>query len=241
MLNLVARVVTNIGEANDRDHLSDVIQAAITGLGFDSFNLGYRKQGIKQLMFEPSLSTWAEDGLAKYAAHFQYEDDPLLAYAAVPGGPKIWSTREWLTPEFTNFAQCLLHLGIHSGVTAPLAHKSGAISAITALSSVDKTASDDVATAVYVIGHAGMLRLMSLEVTDPATEPPTPHLADLSAAQIEILEWSRQGKSNGDIALITGRSKRAVAYHMSEILKKLGVSTRAQAVALYSGNRAALP
>lgn len=54
----------------------------------------------------------------------------------------------------------------------------------------------------------------------------------LTERQVEILTWAAKGKSNGDIATILSQSRRAVDYHMSEILRKLGVTSRAQAVAL---------
>jgi LuxR family transcriptional regulator len=50
--------------------------------------------------------------------------------------------------------------------------------------------------------------------------------------QLEVLTWAAKGKSNADIAIITGQSTRSVSYHMSEILRKLGVSGRGQAIAL---------
>ena len=59
-------------------------------------------------------------------------------------------------------------------------------------------------------------------------------LKELSGKQLEILHWARQGKSNRDIATIMGLSKRAIDYHMSEILRKLGVASRAQAIVLSS-------
>lgn len=59
--------------------------------------------------------------------------------------------------------------------------------------------------------------------------------AGLSDGQREVLQWAAHGKSNADIALILGKSKRAVDYHMAEILRKLEVSSRSQAVAIASG------
>lgn len=60
------------------------------------------------------------------------------------------------------------------------------------------------------------------------------HLSRLSLRQLEILQWVTQGKSKADIAIIIGASKQAVDYHISEILKKLEVVSKAQAAALFS-------
>lgn len=56
----------------------------------------------------------------------------------------------------------------------------------------------------------------------------------LSSRQMEILGWIAQGKSNADIAIIVGSAKRTVDYHVSEILRKLEVASKAQAAAIYS-------
>lgn len=57
-------------------------------------------------------------------------------------------------------------------------------------------------------------------------------LAKLTAQQLDLLTWAAAGKSNTDIATITGLSRRGVEYHMEQILKKLGVASKAQAAVL---------
>ncbi|MCM2458644.1 EAL domain-containing protein [Rhizobium sp. CG4] len=62
--------------------------------------------------------------------------------------------------------------------------------------------------------------------------PHSPLLAKLTAQQLDLLTWAAAGKSNADIATITGLSRRGVEYHMEQILKKLGVASKVQAAAL---------
>jgi diguanylate cyclase (GGDEF)-like protein len=54
--------------------------------------------------------------------------------------------------------------------------------------------------------------------------------ASLSAKEIEILRWIQRGKTNEEIGLILGRTKWTVKFHLSNLMKKLDVTTRAQAV-----------
>lgn len=42
------------------------------------------------------------------------------------------------------------------------------------------------------------------------------------------------GKSNAEIAIILGQTKRGVDYHISEITRKLGVTSRVQAIVIYA-------
>lgn len=53
----------------------------------------------------------------------------------------------------------------------------------------------------------------------------------LSARQQEILSWTSIGKSNWEIAKIMNISHANVKYHLDQVYQKLGVSSRADAVA----------
>ena len=62
-----------------------------------------------------------------------------------------------------------------------------------------------------------------------AADPPVPSLTPL---QREILELVTRGLSNTDIARLRGVSEVTVKNHLTSIFQKLGVATRAEAVAL---------
>jgi len=53
----------------------------------------------------------------------------------------------------------------------------------------------------------------------------------LTERETTCLRWVAQGKSDGVVATILGVSDSAVHFHMTNVLRKLGVSTRTQAVA----------
>ena len=48
----------------------------------------------------------------------------------------------------------------------------------------------------------------------------------LTPREAEVLLWVAQGKSNGDIGIITGTSEKTVKNHMTHIFEKLGVEGR---------------
>lgn len=54
----------------------------------------------------------------------------------------------------------------------------------------------------------------------------------LTEREREILRWAREGKSNLEIGVALGISSLTVKNHIQKILRKLGASNRAQAVAL---------
>ena len=54
----------------------------------------------------------------------------------------------------------------------------------------------------------------------------------LSKREIAVLEWIKQGKSTWDISQVLNITERTVNFHVKNIFKKLGVVSRAQAVAV---------
>ncbi len=55
-------------------------------------------------------------------------------------------------------------------------------------------------------------------------------LSPLSQRELEVLRWLRMGKSSWDISVILTISERTVNYHVGNIVRKLGVVNRLQAV-----------
>lgn len=55
-------------------------------------------------------------------------------------------------------------------------------------------------------------------------------VSNLSSVELEILKWVRDGKSNSEIGTIIGKTQWAAKYHIANIMKKLDVSSRTQAV-----------
>ncbi len=75
------------------------------------------------------------------------------------------------------------------------------------------------------------------EVMDgPAAAVAAPCGPVLTAKQLQVLELLSQGQSNKGIANHLGLSPNTIKIHVTEILRKLGVSSRSQAVALVRNN-----
>jgi len=56
--------------------------------------------------------------------------------------------------------------------------------------------------------------------------------AELSSREREILNWVKRGKSTWEISVILSISANTVQFHMKSIMRKLGVVSRPQAVAV---------
>jgi transcriptional regulator EpsA len=77
--------------------------------------------------------------------------------------------------------------------------------------------------------HCAFVRMLGNERQEQYEIAPTDRL--ITAREIEILQWVRDGKSNQEIGRILSISPLTVKNHVQKILKKLNVQNRAQAVA----------
>lgn len=57
------------------------------------------------------------------------------------------------------------------------------------------------------------------------------HKAQLTPRESECLRWCSKGKTNWEISRILGLSERTVEHYLSRANRKLGTTTRSQAVA----------
>jgi DNA-binding NarL/FixJ family response regulator len=82
-------------------------------------------------------------------------------------------------------------------------------------------------------GEAAITRQMTMRLLKHITtiEPAGDHVL-LSEREIEILKLVASGKSNQSIADLLSISENTVKYHLKNILQKLGVSNRTEAVTI---------
>jgi len=77
------------------------------------------------------------------------------------------------------------------------------------------------------------LLLLQRVAAEDAWEPQTlRHKLKLTCREAEILMWVARGKTNKEIGIILNSSPRTVNKHLEHVFEKLGVSTRAAAVAI---------
>jgi DNA-binding NarL/FixJ family response regulator len=85
---------------------------------------------------------------------------------------------------------------------------------------------------IYVPPH--VLRPSNTQAQRADVTPAVAHDNPLTRRQLEVLDLIRAGKSNNAIAAELGLSTGTVKLHVSGIFKKLNVSNRTEAVAIYA-------
>ena len=77
--------------------------------------------------------------------------------------------------------------------------------------------------------HLALTRALSNVPMLASTE--TPDVPSLTVREHDVLHWMLEGKTNWEIAQISGRSEHTIKHQVEHILTKLSATNRAQAVA----------
>lgn len=239
LLSIVASVVDEISLADDKEKLHKALSVGLKKLGFSTYNFSTHKTNIDELVLNPTLSTWSGEFTAEYRRNGWNRKNPLLLRSIARRGGFVWDiasdsafnwrSDDWPSRAFLDYRAFLGAMKMQSGIVASVS-VGPVFSGISVESDGGERFSPAMVAAVSIIANAAVMRAEILGLADAALIDQGMTERILSQRQLEILKWAAEGKSNGDIATITGQSRRAVDYHMAEILRKLGVATRVQAI-----------
>jgi LuxR family transcriptional regulator len=206
--------------------LYQITVAFVLGLGFNSLLISGEAESVALETTPPSVAMWPEGAWETYLR--EGHDSRNYIHARLDASPHgaSWTSADPVADgEHARFLSYLDAFGIRGGIVAPVVAAAGRKRIIVA--TTDRREAIDPGLAACVAA-AGNLVAMA-EARLKASAPQGVALHRLSHRQLEILRWVSLGKSNADIATIAGMSERVVRFHVSEILRKLDVVSRAQA------------
>lgn len=233
MLDVVLKSAEGIASAKDLPGLRSSILSAVRNFGFAGYNLRLTRRRPLEVIENPASASWSIRSPDSYANDLWAPRDPSLLQASIGEPAFLWGESDWQLGGYREYDEYLQANGIKGGVTIPLSQGADLQGAMTLLSVSDAPLSDETLKAVGIIGHLAQARVTAVIYTPPPLAPVRHNLNALSGLQIEILDLIATGKTNREISIILEKSRRAIDYHVHEILKKLGVSSRTQAAAVH--------
>lgn len=242
VLQTLVAITDAIRAATDRDQLLQALSTGVRALGFDSFHLSSRKPNRLELVVEPTLTTFPEAFLRDYDRLGWAEVDPITERVFASRGRFVWNTLDYNHPgpRKQSFVDFMRSLEMFTWMISPTHHADGTVSGMAMLSLTPHLVQRKHQLAAAIVADAALAKAEMLGLCPGLSRDEAITLHLLSEPQMEVLNWMAEGKSNSVIATITGNSERAVRYHASEILRKLGVATRQQAIAIYRASASSL-
>lgn len=200
--------------------------------GFDHFIYGARLPSslVKPLMVV--ISGYPDDWRARYAARRYLAIDPTVAHCAHSPRPLQWS--ELLAdeaPERRAFMGEAREFGLVTGASLPVRGGHGEAGMLSfSMRRRGRTAQADLQAALpHLFLLSAYVHEAVCRIAGRGQLPFQPR--DLTARERECLLWAAEGKTSWETAQILGIAERTVTFHLGNVVQKLNVSSRQQAIA----------
>ena len=233
MLSKLSQFVENLSTAETMQQLRENVDSAVQWLGFASFNISLDKRTVIEFIESPTLTTWADSDLEQYLRDSWADRDPLLSQIDRKDSAFLWHVEDWR--DHQDYYDYISSFGLCGGMSIPLHRAPERRGAMILMSKCEKPLTLETLMSAKILAHMAMARATSLSEKAGGSEDQRQRLGLLSQRQREILRWVAQGKTNREIAMIVGSTRRTVDYHMQEILAKLEVPSRTLAAAALLG------
>lgn len=212
--------------AQTEEQLFAVLEAAARSLGFDYCAYGLRMPlpltNPKTYLRNNYSSAWQQ----RYAEQNYLASDPTVAHGMQSVLPLVWTEDLFkANPAFWDDAHA--H-GLRVGWAQSSYDAKGVGGLLTLARSHDPLSQSELRaqslkmTWLVQVAHEGMARLVSAK---SALEAPV-----LTQREIEVLRWTADGKTSGEVGEIMNISERTVNFHVNNALEKLGAANKTAGV-----------
>jgi LuxR family transcriptional regulator, quorum-sensing system regulator CviR len=158
--------------------------------------------------------------------------DPVLHELVRSQKAQVWNKvySDVKAEKEKEFVEAAASFGLSHGVTVGSLDPSCKVSSFFAFAGGDPTEHFRYVKFLDYIGqHLHMALMRSSSKTSCSTDK---CVNKLSPKEVTILNWMKDGKTNWEIAQITGSTERTIRFHVESIFSKLNVTSRTQAVAV---------
>lgn len=200
-------------------------------LEFDHFIYGVRLHLGSGDSHEFVMSGYPTTWRQLYEQNGYANMDPTIAHCLRSGLPLPWSDEFFSDRGACELMENARQFGLRSGITLPT-HSANLQSGLLSLASDTRCENftqnfERIANAqlfaTYL--HEAALKLIEKRANVDQT------VFKLTQKERECLSWAAAGKSSWEISKIVASSERTVNFHIGNVIQKLSVSSRSQAVA----------
>lgn len=220
--------LTDLIGVNNQDHLLSIVAKYAEQLEFDYCSYGlttlFPLTRVKSIMHSNYPTDWQD----RYNDQKYLDIDPVIDHAFRSRGAVLWS--DPLFAAFPAFWAEAQSFGIHTGLAQACRNCGGLAGLLVLARSAEKvTFAEWQSKAPQILWlthlvHDAMYRLLASRLA-PIMD------SQLSLREIEILRWTADGKTSGEIAGILSIAERTVTFHVQNAITKLQVNNKTAAVA----------
>lgn len=195
-------------------------------LGFDYCAYGVRSplpiSAPRVRMFNNYPVEWQE----KYVANGYLAVDPTVGHGMHSVVPIVWS--DVLFVQARELWEEARSFGLNVGWAQSTRDQAGRMGLLTLARSAEFIESPELLDKEYrmvwltQVAHMAMARFLPADAPDMGA-------IRLSPREIDVLRWTAEGKTSGEIADILGITERTVNFHINNLMTKMGVTNKTAA------------
>jgi DNA-binding CsgD family transcriptional regulator len=226
MLELISLVTS----AKDESELLAKMKVVARQIGYDQVLFGIELRLPGAAPIQHITSGYGEAYQMLYQERAFLGVDPTVAHCQTSQRPLVWTEQMYGRSSREMMEEARKH-GLGHGLSLPV-HEGGKVVSMLSLGRDRPFESDAERARVLAAGNvlAHCLHVASENLILPGAL--AKHRPRLTPREKECFQLIAIGKSNWDIGQLLSISEAAVAFHVGNVLKKMRVSTRTQAVAI---------
>lgn len=227
----VRDVITRFDLISDEKHIVALLRRLTTRMGMDYFRLAIifpnTIQRPQTVIFNGCPAAWVDI----YTKQELFSIDPIVLRGMTQSPPIMWA-EEMVRQEIDRKGKGMyvMHLartmGLKDGITFPWHGANGHVGLLSFITREFRGEHQWLMT-------VPVLSMISLHIFDAVARVCLSDLSPddtLSFRELEVCQWAAEGKQTSDIAKILNITPRTVAFHFSNIIRKLGASNKSQAI-----------
>ncbi len=224
-------LITQFDTATDEHTIVALLRTLSQQMGFDHFRLGLISPSSIQRpevrIFNGCPAEWVQT----YDAQHFFAVDPVVRKGMTQSTPILWANliNECCEQQDTAGVEVMLQAheaGLRDGITFPWHGANGHVGLLSFITRTSRTEHQWLTATPF-------LSWLSVHIFEAVARVCLSDMSPreaLSLRELEVCQWSAEGKQVSDIAQILGITPRTVTFHLNRVVEKLGASSKSQAI-----------
>lgn len=211
----------------DTARIFALLEREVQRLGFDYYAYGVRHSIPFTRPKTEIYGSYPKEWLERYHLQNYAAIDPSILNGLRSTQMVVWD--DALFDHSRNLWSEAQDWGLRVGVTLPIHTPNNALSVLSVAR--NQTFIGDAEREEIRLRLRCIIELVTTRLAEIGHQQATSELIELSHREREILQWTADGKSSGEIAVILGISFNTVNFHLKIIQKKFGAANKTLAAA----------
>lgn len=226
----VIRALPDLLAAQTIDQVKERIQRSINAIGFDYYLIGIESPSVCDKPRHAVETNYPRDCVERYNRLRWVARDPIVRHCRQSPVPLIWHRKHFPGEASQLYEESVAH-GISTGVATALR---GVGQSRAMMISVANGATYNPKLQTWLTETMPTIQLLAsyaYEAINRIEETSASAEIGLTRRENECLHWAAAGKTSWEISRILSCAEATVNFHFRNVIHKLGVSNRRQAVA----------